>query len=979
MFAAAGVTVTLIRITRQQRVWALFGTAIVLLAVARAVSLTRSQLDPVTETIYLLFSILILGGLLGARPLCHAFRSSVDRLADAKKDLFTVEQQLRHVLTSAPIVIFAVDTEGIFTLSEGRGLESLGLEPGQIVGQSVFDVYEDNPDIVSCIRRSLAGEEVTASVDVVDLSYETHYSPLFDDNGAVSGVLGVAADVSRRKRSEAQLRSTKDRFRALVETTSDWVWEIDADAQYTYVGPKVVDLLGYDPDELIGKTPFDLMAPDDAKRVREQFRRFASERSPFAGLININLHKDGFPVILETSGVPVFDDDGHLIGYRGIDRDITTRMKAEEALRASENRLNLAMVAANMGTWDWDIGTNKVTWSEKVEGLFGLKRGSFDGTYETYVTLLHPDDRDHVQFAINAALEGKVSPYRVLHRIIRPDGELRWLEGIGQVVRNDDGEAVRMLGVVTDVTDQELAEQKLRQEKETAQMYLDTAGVIMMVIDTAGTIELINHKGVEMLDYPEGEVVGKGFMRFVPDSVKADVGRFSEKIINGEMEVLEYYEAPVVSRAGEERLVAWHAVPIRGEDDRVTGMLVSGSDITEKRRAELAQRELEDQLRHSQRMETIGTLAGGIAHDFNKILSPILGYADMAMEDAGDDSPIHGYLERVVKATHRAKELVEQILLFSKQGDREQSPIHIHLIIRQALKLVRASLPTTIEIQQNINIESGVVMANASQMDQVLVNLCANAAHAMRDDGGLLRVELEPLEVDDGLAAEHTHLQPGPHARLRVSDSGKGMDRDTVERIFEPFFSTRDVGEGTGLGLSVVHGIVTSHGGDIAVESELGKGTSATVYLPHTEREVEAEEELRDIDVTGSEHVLFVDDEPEIVKLGRRVLERFGYRVTTADNGDEALEIIRNDPGAFDVLVSDQTMPHKTGLVLAEEVRTIRGRLPIILMTGFSDKITPEKLEELNISRLIMKPLLGRTLGVAIRRALDIKLVHGEE
>jgi PAS domain S-box-containing protein len=402
--AAAGLTAPLVRLTRPRWLWVSFGAAIALLAVVRAVTLIRvAPSDPVTEALYLLISGLILTGVLGMRPLFRAYHNSVDRLRNVQREIDAARKRLGYVLDSAPIIVFAVDEDGIFTLSEGRGLAGLGLKPGEVVGLSAFDVYKDNPDIISSIRRSLAGEDVTAPIDVIDLSYEVHYSPIRDDRGNIAGVFGVAVDVSRRRRSETQLRATKERFRALVETTSDLVWEIDPDGVYTYVGPKVKELLGYEPDELIGKTPFDLMAPEDAARRRDELRQLSAERLPFAGSVNSGRHKSGRVVVLETSGVPVVDDDGTLVGYRGIDRDITTRKEAEEALRASEQRLNLALVAANMGTWDWNIETNRVNWSQKVEELSAIEKGSFDGKYETYLSLIHPEDRDHVQFAANAA------------------------------------------------------------------------------------------------------------------------------------------------------------------------------------------------------------------------------------------------------------------------------------------------------------------------------------------------------------------------------------------------------------------------------------------------------------------------------------------------------------------------------------------------------------------------------------------------
>jgi PAS domain S-box-containing protein len=968
--AAAVTAISLVRVTKPSWVWSLLATGMVTLAAVRVAGLINGTLDPAAEIVYLVFSVLTLAALLGIRPIFRKFYSSIGRVDLIEAELDAARRRLGYVLDTAPIIVFAVDENGVFTLSEGRGLRGLGLKPGQLVGQSVFDVYHDYPSIVSNIRRALTGEEVSASVDVIEQSYEVQYSPLRDGRGRVTGVFGVAADVSRRNKSEAQLRATKDRFRALVETTSDWVWEVDLDGVYTYVGPKVKELLGYDPDELIGKKPFDLMSPDAAQRVHEQFRKNASNRVAFSGLVNTNLHKDGHEVILETSGVPAFDEDGHMIGYRGIDRDITIRKRAEEALRASEDRLKLAIVSADMGTWDWDIATSTVTWSEQVERLFGLEAGTFGGKFDTYMSLIHPDDRDHVQFAVNAALEGKVSPFRVLHRTVLSSGDVRYIEAIGQVLRDDGGNPVRMLGLATDVTDRVLADHQLRKEKETAQMYFDIVGTIMVAIDKNRRVRLINRRGCELLGYDEKEIIGEEwFDNFLPENIRNETGNAFDELMEGRIDDVEYFENPVLTRSGEERLIAWHNSPIYDDEGEVAGTMSSGADITDRHRSEGVKRELEDQLRQSQRMETIGTLAGGIAHDFNNILSPILGYTDMALEDIGDDSPVHDYLEHVLRAAQRAKELVEQVLLFSKNVDREASPIHLHVIIREGLKFVRASLPTTIEIQQNVNIDSGVVLANSAQIHQILVNLCTNAAHAMRETGGVLRVALEPVDVDEKLAKVHGTLRPGPYARLMVTDTGRGMDETTLQRIFEPFFTTKNLGEGTGLGLSVVHGIVINHGGEIAVESESGEGTTVTVYFPHTDKSEESTEEI--VDVSGTEHVLFVDDEPEIVILGQRLLERLGYRVTTASDGEVAMGIIREDPAGFDILLTDQTMPRKTGLDVVVTAREIREDLPIVLMTGYSDKVTPEILVELDIEGLVMKPLSGRKLGAAIRKALD--------
>jgi len=405
-----------------------------------------------------------------------------------------------------------------------------------------------------------------------------------------------------------------------------------------------------------------------------------------------------------------------------------------------------------------------------------------------------------------------------------------------------------------------------------------------------------------------------------------------------------------------------------GKPVRLKGVMI---DITPLKRAEEEKEKIQAQLRQAQKMEAIGRLAGGIAHDFNNILSPILGYTDMALEDIPQDSRARTDLEHVIKAAKRAKALVQQILIFSRQDEQERKPVQIHLIIREALKLLQASLPSNIEIRQNIDTESGAVLADPTQIHQVIMNLCTNAYHAMRESGGVMTISLAKVEVDIKFVKQHPNLHEGQYIRLSVSDTGHGMDQATMERIFDPFFTTKGMGEGTGLGLSVVHGIVSSHDGEITVYSEPGKGSTFHVYLPRADGDVEQEVSRDEPIPKGKERVLFVDDEKEIAVMAKEMLERFGYKVTLKTSSIEALKAFRTHPNKFDIIITDQTMPHMTGTQLAKELMNIRTDIPIILTTGFSEMITPEKAKEMGIREYIMKPIVARDLGKIIREVLD--------
>lgn len=380
---------------------------------------------------------------------------------------------------------------------------------------------------------------------------------------------------------------------------------------------------------------------------------------------------------------------------------------------------------------------------------------------------------------------------------------------------------------------------------------------------------------------------------------------------------------------------------------------------------------LDTQVQHGQKMQAIGTLAGGIAHDFNNILAAIMGYTELVSDDMPRESLAWRNLQRVLTAATRAKDLVQQILAFSRQATPQRQPVQLHLLVREALTLLRASLPSTIAIQQHIETQSGMVFAAPTQIHQLIVHLCTNAEHAMRATGGVLEVRLEACEVDAALAATDPALLPGPYIQFTVRDTGHGMPQEVLDRIYEPFFTTKDVGEGSGMGLAVVHGIVTSHDGAMQVSSTPGQGTTCSIYLPRCDVTTTALGSPTEPLLRGHERILLVDDEEVLVDLGRETLTRLGYRVATYTNSTEALAAFQAAPDQFDLVITDQTMPLLTGEGLAQALRAIRPNLPIILCTGFSHAITEEKARASGLDAFLMKPVVGRDLGLTIRRVLE--------
>jgi PAS domain S-box-containing protein len=407
---------------------------------------------------------------------------------------------------------------------------------------------------------------------------------------------------------------------------------------------------------------------------------------------------------------------------------------------------------------------------------------------------------------------------------------------------------------------------------------------------------------------------------------------------------------------------------------RVQERITELSQAYEKLQYEVEERrKTEAQLLQSQKMEAMGTLAGGIAHDFNNILAAIIGFSEMVEEDLPPESPSIPRIQRVLSAASRGRELVRQILAFSRKTETARTPLSLLSLVQETVQLLRASLPTTIEIKLSTKADRDTVLASPAELQQILMNLATNASFAMMETGGILDISITNVDFEPDSPIFDADIEPGQYVQLVVTDTGSGMAPDVMKRIFEPFFTTREVGEGTGLGLAVVYGIVKSLHGTITVKSELGVGSVFRVFLPKVATEVQPES-AKTVEIPrGKERVLFIDDEELLVEWGQALLERLGYEVTALTDSAEAFDIFSSDPSRFDLVITDQTMPHMTGLRLARELLKIRPSIPIILCTGHSDAVTPHTLKEAGVREFMMKPLAKRELSQAVRRVLEAK------
>lgn len=515
-----------------------------------------------------------------------------------------------------------------------------------------------------------------------------------------------------------------------------------------------------------------------------------------------------------------------------------------------------------------------------------------------------------------------------------------------------------ILAVFRDVTD------RINAETERLRLFtaVEQAAEFISILGADGSFQYINPAGQQMFGYTMDEVYGR-------NAFATDKGVYDEAFYHAiwdEIRSGKVWSGRLTYRSkdGTVREIEQNISPVRDRDGNIAGFLSIGRDITNEVR-------LEQALRHAQKMEAIGTLASGIAHDFNNILSVITGYAQILLSASADGSSEESTLVEILRAGRRARDLVRQILTFSRQTEQERQPLHIAPVIKETLRFLAASLPSSIKVQDDIEGEADVIMTDPTQIHQIIMNLCTNAAHAMKPGGGTLRVELVPVELTAFDRTVLPELTPGPYLKLTVSDTGHGIRPDIIDRIFDPYFTTKPQGEGTGLGLSVVHGIVQQHGGAIRVHSIEGQGTRFELYFPRCTDEISAPLEERQHLYQGSGRILFVDDDPAVAKMAQEMLERLGYHVVALTSSSAALEVLRAAPDQYDLLITDKTMPGMNGFELATETHIIRPDLPVIMVTGFSDTEDSEKARALGIQELIMKPLLLPEIAGKIEKLLN--------
>jgi len=519
---------------------------------------------------------------------------------------------------------------------------------------------------------------------------------------------------------------------------------------------------------------------------------------------------------------------------------------------------------------------------------------------------------------------------------------------------------------------------RLVEARQLSDQLIRFSPVGIMIVNADSIIHLTNPEMVRMLGVNnDGAIVNHKVVEFITPDDREKYTQNLQTIIEQKAFAYEFVTG-FVRQNGNIFPAEWKGGFFEYHGAPAVQMIVH--DISTRLQLEQEKAELETQLRYAQKTECLGTLAGGITHDFNNILTPIMGFTELALEEVPKDSVIRNYLQQVLSSTNRALDLVKQILTFLRRSQEELTPLKTQIIFSEVVKLMKATLPATIEIKADIDPNCGLVMAEPAQIHQILMNLCANAYHAMREKGGLLNINLTQIVIDATAPPDlckkqdGSDLEPGVYQSLKVSDTGYGITSDVMEKIFDPYFTTKSREEGTGLGLSILYGIVKSYGGDIRIDSTPGKGSTFTVYLPVTDKEISETQAESSATMQGKgERILVIDDEPPNALLLEKMLCKQGYVITTATDSSAALELVREAPEQFDLVITDMTMPQLTGTQLAHEIKVLRPDLPIILCTGYSEKISANSIHTLGLQGFISKPIIRSKLLETVWEVLSLK------
>ena len=773
--------------------------------------------------------------------------------------------------------------------------------------------------------------------------------------------------MTKKKTSDSPaLSNTQRLYQDLVETSQDLIWQCDTEGKYTYLNPAWETTFGYKIKEMLGRKFTDFQSPEIAKRDLEEFARIM-QGGMVKGYETIYVGKSGKDIHLVLNAKNVRDDNGVIIGTCGTAHDISERKQAEMALGESEERFRTLATHAPVGIYLTDHDGNCLYANPCWCRMAGLTLEEALGS--GWIKGVHPEDQIAVFSGWQQMVESE-GRWGLEYRFQTRDGKVTTVYGLANPQRDESGKVVRYVGINLDITDRKRAEEAVRESEERFSSFMEHLPACAYIKDAQGRHIFVNAMLASLAKVMGGSLVGKTNEDLWPPEMAKRLSDSDTTVMTSGTPLVIQED---VSLNGEMRTYLSYKFIIGKESEKKFLAGIS-FDITEQKRAEEERLELERQVQHAQKVNSLGVLAGGIAHDFNNLLTSILGYSDLVQLALPADSTTHSYIDKVIKGARRAAALTHQMLTYAGKGEVVVEVLDVSSVVEDMSRLLEVSISKKCEIKYEFLEGLPSIEADVSQMRQVIMNLITNASEAIGDRSGVIKVSTGVMYCDNTYLTGTYHyekLPEGQYVYLEVSDNGCGMSEETRAKVFDPFFTTKFSGHG--LGLSALLGIVRSHSGAVKVYSESGKGTTFRVFLPASNKPAKP----RDVSGVKLPHwcgrgfALIVDDEESVRGLARVMLEEMGFSVLTASDGKEGVEVSRRESDRISVVLLDMTMPHMDGEEVFREMRRIRKDVPTILSSGYNEKSATVRFAGLGLAGFIQKPYSYTDLLAIVRKALE--------
>jgi two-component system cell cycle sensor histidine kinase/response regulator CckA len=892
------------------------------------------------------------------------------------------EGKYRALFEGAPMGILVADVETrAFSVANPAICRMLGYDEADLLRLRVNDIHPADqlqhvvdefdaqargmktlaPDLL-CLRKD-------GSVFVADISSTTV------EIGGRTTLIRFFRDTTDRRRAEEDSRERQRLLDRIVNASPDLIYVYDLSERHNvYANQETLVFLGYDADRItsdVGSLMENIAHPDDLPRLLAHHANCTTAGDDDVLELEYRLRDAAGRWRWMRSRDSVFtrDAEGRARQILGLAEDVSDRRAAEHDLRESHRFLEASQRAARLGWYSLDVTTGRWRSSSLLDEIFGITGPGFERDVAGWLKIIHPEDQQDMLDYLQHHVLGGRHAFDRQYRIVRlNDAEQRWVHGRGELAFDANGAPVTMLGVIQDITERKRAEEELRLSRQWMDLHVQQTPLAVIEFDLEGRVREWNPAAVNMFGFARDEAVGQHWTFMVPEAVRPSLDGVWVTLVSQRGGTRSTNDN--CTKSGEIIACEWFSTPLIDQDGKTIGVASLVMDVTARKQAEAERARLEEQVRQAVKMESIGRLAGGVAHDFNNMLQAILGNVDLALGEAPTGSAVTEYLGEIRRSAERSADLTRQLLAFARKQTIRPRILDLNDTVAGMLKMLRRLIGENIQLLWSPGVDVWPVKVDPGQIDQILANLTVNARDAI-DGGGRVTIETANITLDGSDVRTRTECLPGDYVALKVSDTGRGLDDEARAHMFEPFFTTKEQGKGTGLGLATVFGIVTQNNGFIDAISEPGRGTTFTIYLPRAEALALTDAPRSDEpSIGGTETVLLVEDEEQVLKLGRLILERSGYTVMAARTPAAGLALAATVPGRLHVLVTDVVMPGMNGKDLLDRLRPDHPGLKCLFMSGYtSDVIAPHGILDEGI-QFLQKPFTAATLAARVRDVL---------